>query len=56
VLPTSDKLKVVAERERERNVEVVTAYNGRLSAHGPYENHPVLLRDEDCRNGTTLLL
>jgi hypothetical protein len=54
VLRTSDKLKAVAERER--NIDVVTACNDRLAAHGPYENHAVLLRDEDCRNGTTLPL
>lgn len=53
MLPTSEQLKSVAECKR--NIGGVTAYSSSLSAHGPYWNHPVPLRDEGCRNGTTLL-
>jgi phosphogluconate dehydratase len=50
-LPSSDKLRVVAERAP--NIGVVTAYNDMLSAHQPYEGFPAVIRDEAQRLGAT---
>jgi phosphogluconate dehydratase len=50
-LPSSDKLRIVAERAP--NIAVVNAYNDMLSAHQPYESYPALIRDEAHRLGAT---
>jgi phosphogluconate dehydratase len=51
-LPSSDKLRVVAERGP--HLAVVTAYNDMLSAHQPYEVFPALIRDEARSRGATV--
>jgi phosphogluconate dehydratase len=51
-LPTSDKLRVVAEKAP--HIGVVTAYNDMLSAHQPYESYPELIRLEARRLGATV--
>jgi hypothetical protein len=48
-LPSSDKLRVVAERGP--HLAVVTAYNDMLSAHQPYEAFPALIREEARARG-----
>ena len=50
-LPSSDKLRIVAERAP--HIGIVTAYNDMLSAHQPYEGFPALIRDEASRLGAT---
>jgi phosphogluconate dehydratase len=50
-LPTSDKLRVVAERAP--NLGIVTAYNDMLSAHAPFARYPDLIKDEARLNGAT---
>ena len=50
-MPAQDKL--VLRAERQPNVGIVTAYNDMLSAHQPYEQYPVLLRDAARALGAT---
>ena len=50
-LPSSDKLRIVAERAP--HIGIVTAYNDMLSAHQPYEGFPALIRDEAGKLGAT---
>jgi phosphogluconate dehydratase len=50
-LPTSDKLKIHAERTP--HVGIVTAYNDMLSAHQPYEPYPEFIRQHARTLGAT---
>jgi phosphogluconate dehydratase len=50
-IPSSDKIKVVAERAP--NIGVVTAYNDMLSAHAPFQGYPDIVKHEARRLGAT---
>jgi phosphogluconate dehydratase len=50
-LPSSDKLRVVAERAP--NIAIVNSYNDMLSAHAPYGSYPAIIKDEARLHGAT---
>lgn len=52
--PTSDKLKIVAEKAP--NIAIVTAYNDMLSAHAPYQSYPEQIKASARRRSATAVV
>ncbi len=50
-MPTSDKLKIVAQRAP--NIAIVNAYNDMLSAHAPLQHYPDIIKAEARALGAT---
>jgi phosphogluconate dehydratase len=50
-LPSNDKFKVVVEKAP--HIGIVNAYNDMLSAHGPLQHYPALIKDEARKHGAT---